>query len=101
MAKDKRVEVLFESAEYKILEDAAHRQGKAVGAVIRDAVAKYVTDSDRKSRIEAMQRLLAIEGGPVGSPEELKEYMARTQYEAIVKGMPGYEDSWDDTDEAH
>jgi len=82
MAKDKRVEVLFEKTEYKILEDAAHRQGKAVGAVIRDAVAKYVTESDRKSRIEAMQRLLAIDGGPVGSPEEIKA--------EIIKGMDDY-----------
>lgn len=77
MAKDKRVEVLFEPAEYRILEDAAHRQGKAVGAVIREAVAKYVVTPSAAERERALQDLLSIDGGIVGSPEEIKEEILR------------------------
>lgn len=74
MAKDKRVEVLFEPSEYRVLEDAAHRQGKSVGSMIREAVAKYVAGPSREERIAAMKRLLSgkYDIDVPESPEELK-----------------------------
>ncbi len=79
MVKDKRVEVLFEPSEYRILEDAAQRQGKSVGAMVREAVVKYVTGPSQEKREAAIKHLRSLQGqgGPVGSPEEIKaEIMA-------------------------
>ncbi len=97
MAKDKRVEVLFEPADYKRLEDIAHREGKSVGAVIRETVARYVTGPADEKRHRAFQRLLSMNSGiDWGTPEELKQELARKQYEAIVKSMG---DDWQLEDE--
>jgi predicted transcriptional regulator len=77
MAKDKRVEVLFDPADYKRLEEVARREGKPVGAMIREAVAKYVVGPSEVEREAAWADFLEIcqqeLGGPVGSPEEIKE----------------------------
>ncbi len=75
MAKDKRVEVLFEPQQYKRLEEIAHREGKAVGALIREAVEKYVVAPSEEVRERAWKHFfsLAGKGGPSGSPEEIKE----------------------------
>ena len=75
--KEKRVEVLFEQREYRELEYAAEREHKAVGQIIREAVAKYVTEPTKEDRIRAMEHLLSLDGGPVGSPEEIKEEILR------------------------
>jgi hypothetical protein len=77
MAKDKRVEVLFEPSEYQVLEQYAQREHKAVGQLIREAVAKYVTGPTNEERMRAMEHLLSLDGGPVGSPEEIKEEILR------------------------
>jgi hypothetical protein len=81
MTKDKRVEVLFEPSDYKRLEEVAHREGKAVGAMIREAVAKYVTGPSEAEREAAWADFLEMceqeLGGPVGSPEEIKEEILR------------------------
>ncbi len=75
MAKDKRVEVLFELQQYKRLEEVAQREGKAVGALIREAVAKYVVAPSEEVRERAWDHFfsLAGKGGRSGSPEEIKE----------------------------
>lgn len=79
MAKDKRVEVLFDPKEYRVLEDAAHRDGKSVGHIIREAVAKYVVTPRQEDRLRAIEHLRSLKGmgGPVGSPEEIKEAILR------------------------
>ena len=75
MAKDKRVEVLFEPQQYKRLEEIAQREGKAVGALIRDAVAQYVVAQSEEERERAWEHFFSLvgKGGPSGSPEEIKE----------------------------
>jgi hypothetical protein len=79
MAKDKRVEVLFEPREYKRLQDIAEREHKSVGGIIRDAVAKYVTSPTDAEREAAWDHFFSLEGqgGPVGSPEEIKAEILR------------------------
>ena len=79
MAKNKRVEVLFEPSEYRTLEDAAHREGKSVGSMVREAVAKYVTDSDRARRKQALDWILAQDFSDLPPWEELKEEMAEAE----------------------
>jgi hypothetical protein len=82
LAKDKRVEVLFEPDQYRLLEDAAHRSGKSIGWMVREAVAKYVTMPSREERMAAMERFLALPPVSVGDPEELKA--------EIIKDMDDY-----------
>lgn len=94
MAKDKRVEVLFEPRDYQRLEEIARRERKSVGSLVREAVAKYVTRPSNEEREVAWERLLSMNTGiDWGSPEELREEYARTKYESIVKGMDLDEDS--------
>ena len=89
MAKDKRVEVLFESQQYKRLEEAAHREGKSVGALVREAVAKYVVAPTEEERQAAVDRILSGEYaiGPVGSPEEIKKEITDAMYERTMKSV--------------
>jgi hypothetical protein len=81
MAKDKRVEVLFEPTQYRLLEEHAHREGTSVGGLIREAVAKYVTGPSGEERQRAWDDFFAMSdamvGGPSGSPEEIKEEILR------------------------
>lgn len=88
MAKDRRVEVLFEQQQYKRLEEAAHREGKSVGAMVREAVAKYVVSPTGAEREAALQRLLSIDTGiDPGSPEELKRDLVRDMDEYLEKKL--------------
>jgi hypothetical protein len=101
VAKDKRVEVLFELQQYKRLEDAAHRAGKSVGAMVREAVEQYVVRPSEEERQRAWERMLSgvYDIGPVGSPEQLKEEIARGMYERTVKSMgPEWSEEPDTTD---
>ncbi len=87
MAKDKRVEVLFEPGDYRLLEEAARREGKSVGGVIREAVAKYVVQPTEEECRRAWEDLMSIEGGPAGTPEEIKRIITDSQYIEILKSM--------------
>ena len=87
MAKDKRVEVLFEPGDYRLLEGVARRDGKSVGHVIREAVAKYVVRPTEEERQRAFEHFLGMEPVPVGSPEEEKKIIVDSQYIAILKSM--------------
>lgn len=89
MAKDKRVEVLFEPQQYKRLEEVAHREGKAIGALIREAVEKYVVTPSDEERERAWDHFFSLKGkgGPSGSPEEIKKEISRGMYERTVKSL--------------
>jgi predicted transcriptional regulator len=84
---NKRVEILFDEKDYRQLEGAARKRRQSVGAVVREAVAKYVTDADRKRRREAVEWIKSQDFGPVGSPEELKEEILTAMDEAIDKNL--------------
>lgn len=74
MAKEKRVEILFEPSDYERLAEVARREGRSVGGVIREAVAKYVTSPSEAERAAAWRRWRSLRGkaGSVGSPEAIK-----------------------------
>lgn len=86
MALDKRVEVLFDEAEYKRLEEAAEAQGRSVGSMVREAVAQYVTEPSQDERRRAIE-WMALQQGPVGSPEEIKKIIEDAKYEEILKSL--------------
>lgn len=87
MALDKRVEVLFDEGEYKLLEEAAEARGRSVGSVVREAVAQYVTERDKAEKQSSLQWFLTHAEGPVGSPEEIKKLIEDGQYEDILKSL--------------
>jgi hypothetical protein len=74
VAKEKRVEILFEQTDYERLAEIARREHKSVGGVIREAVAKYVTSPSEAEREAAWDDFFSIETGiDPGSPEDIKE----------------------------
>lgn len=88
MAKDKRVEILFEPTDYERLSEIARREHKSVGSVVREAVAKYITSPSEAQRSEAISRLLALESDiDWGSPEELSKEISRASYEAVARSL--------------
>ncbi len=88
MAKEKRVEILFEPSDYERLAEIARREHKSVGGVIREAVAKYVTSPSDEKRRMALSRLRAMNTGiDWGTPEELSAEYARTRFRSIAKNV--------------
>lgn len=87
MAKEKRVEILFEPTDYERLQEAAKMEGQSVGAIVREAVAQYVASPTPEKRHKAFLWLTSQDDGPMPDWEDLKHAMGRTQFEAIVKGM--------------
>lgn len=89
MAKDKRVEVLFEPEDYKRLEYKAQTEHRSVGSVIREAVAKYVEGPSAEQRKAAIERLLTPVPGEEDLPawDEMREELDRSYYYSIIKGV--------------
>lgn len=74
MAKEKRVEILFEPTDYERLSEIARRENKSVGSVVREAVAKYVTFPSDAEREQAWDDFFAIETDiDPGSPDDIKK----------------------------
>lgn len=87
MTKDRRVEVLFDEKDYQSLERAAHARRQSVGAVVREAVAKYVAGPDEERRRKAFEWFQQDHDGPVGSPEEIKAAIIASITEGIEKSL--------------
>ncbi len=68
----KRVEVLFDPKQYAELERVAQRDGRSVGALIREAVEREYLQASREERKAALKDLLSIRLD-IGSWEEAKE----------------------------
>ena len=78
----KRVEVLFEPAEYHHLEEIAHARRRSVGSLVREAVEKYVLQPTQEEKGEALEWILSGEDD-LGPWEELKEAISRGAAEEI------------------
>ena len=85
--KSKRVEVLFDPKEYRTLEERARIEGRPVGAVIREAVEKYVIRPRDEARREAFEWLRSQTWDDVGDWEEEKEKIIRARIDAIEKSL--------------
>jgi len=72
-----RTQVLLSPAQVKRLKRIAARDGRSVGAVIRDAVDSYV-DPGLDSRRRAADRILSM-NLPVDDWEVMKEQIMRSQ----------------------
>jgi hypothetical protein len=85
--KTKRVEVLFEPKEYKTLEEAARIRGEPVGAVIREAVAKYVVNPREKERVAALRWLASQEMDFDSDWETVKQEIIDARVRSIEKSL--------------
>ena len=59
MQLTKRVEVLFEPEQYRVMEQLASSQGKSVGALVRKAVEQVYLTSTLERRKAAVDGLLS------------------------------------------
>lgn len=80
----KRVEVLFEPSEYRRLGEIAHARRQSVGAVVREAVEKYVLQPTQEEGRKALEWILSEEDD-LGSWEELKEAVLRGPVEEMAE----------------
>jgi hypothetical protein len=72
-----RTQVLLSPAQVEKLKRIAARDGRSVGAVIRDAVDSYI-DPGLDSRRRAVERILSM-NAPVDDWEVMKEQIRRSQ----------------------
>ncbi|MDO8616096.1 MAG: hypothetical protein Q7T33_10255 [Dehalococcoidia bacterium] len=95
MAKDKRVEILFDERDYRQLAEAARSRRQSVGSVVREAVAKYVVQPTQEERQRAWEHFSSLQGqgGPVGTPEEIKEFITDSQFLDMLKKLDYPEDT--------
>lgn len=59
MPLTKRVEILFEPEQYRVMEQVARSEGKSVGALVRKAVEQVYLTSTRERRKAAVDGLLS------------------------------------------
>jgi predicted DNA-binding ribbon-helix-helix protein len=81
----KRVEVLFDPKQYSELEQVAHRDGKSVGALIREAVEKQLLQPTRRQKLAAVRRITSqqMEWPPW---DQLKEEIVRSKVGSLDAG---------------
>lgn len=66
-----RVQVLFEPGQVARLQAIAEREGRSVGALIREAVERTYLDRDRAERVAAVDQMARL-SLPVGDWEEME-----------------------------
>lgn len=84
----KRVEVLFETSEYRQLEEAARIKGRSVGSLIREAVAKYCLEPSEEERREAFRWLRSQTFEDIGGDwEDVKREIIESRVRQIEKSL--------------
>ena len=81
----KRVEVLFDPKQYSELEHVAQRNGKSVGALVREAVERQFLQPTRRQKLAAVRRLTSqqMDWPPW---EELKEQIIKAKVSGLDAG---------------
>ena len=82
MALTKRVEVLFDPQQYRLMEAMARSKGQTVGALVRKAVEEQYLRPTLEQRREALERLLSMEVD-LGTWEEAKAIIERGKVEGL------------------
>ena len=76
MSKDRRLQVLLESEQYRTLEAVAIERGVSVASIVREALGQYLAAGPDQVKAAA-DRVLAAPQMPVGDPDELREELDR------------------------
>lgn len=71
MSKDRRLQVLLESEQYRAIESLASERRVSVATVVREALDHYLTSGPDQRR-RAAARILAADGMTVGDPDEVR-----------------------------
>ena len=82
MSLTKRVEVLFDPEQYKLVERIARSRGETVGALVRRAVEQQYLGPTLEERKAAVHRLISQEID-FGSWEEIKAELERAKVREI------------------
>lgn len=85
--KTKRVEILFEPKEYRTLEERARVEGRPVGALVREAVAKYVIRPSEDERRKAFEWISSQEWDFDPDWAKVKQEIIDARVEAIEKSL--------------
>lgn len=86
--KSKRVEILFDPQAYRTLEQRARKEGLSVGAMVREAVTKYVTRPSEQERREALRWLASQTWHDIGGDwEDVKQEIIDARVEAVEKSL--------------
>jgi predicted DNA-binding protein len=67
-----RTQILLPEEEYRRLLELAHEEGRSLGSVVREAVAKYHSTSSRERRLAAVRRMAEMRL-PVADWPQLEE----------------------------
>lgn len=76
MSKDRRLQVLVETDQYRRLSAAAGDRGVSVATVVREAIGHYLAAGPDQVR-SAIDRVLNAPPMDVPDPEELREELSR------------------------
>jgi predicted DNA-binding protein len=76
MSKDRRLQVLVETDQYRRLSAAADDRGVSVATVVREAIGHYLQASPDQVRL-AVDRVLNAPPMDVPDPDELREELSR------------------------
>jgi hypothetical protein len=85
--KSKRVEVLFDPKEYRTLEERARIEGRSVGAMVREAVEKYVIRPRDEKRRKAFEWLQSQRFEDIGDWDQVKKEIIEARTAAIEKSL--------------
>ena len=73
----KKVTILFPPALYDELEEEARRQGRSVGALVREAAMIRYGAGGESMRLEAVRQLIQLNGDVPDDPRQLKGEIIR------------------------
>ena len=83
----KRVEILFDPKEYRTLEERAIAEGRSVGSMVREAVARYVVRPDEEARRRAAEWFSSQEMDFDSDWEKVKEEINLARDEAFERSL--------------
>lgn len=71
MSKDRRLQVLLETEQYRSIEALAAERRVSVASVVRDALEHYLGAGPDRVR-QAADRILQADPMPIGGPDDLR-----------------------------
>ena len=73
----KKATILFPPALYKELKAEAHRQGRSVGELVREATMARYGSGGVRERLEAVERLVRLADDVPDDPAQMEEEIIR------------------------